>query len=324
MSDPLVLLPLALVVDRVLGDTPLVWSRAPHPVVLMGRAIDALDRRLNVEALSPASRRRRGAAALVALVMAAAAIGALLTLLLSWTPFGWAGEALLASALLAQKSLVDHVRAVVTALSMSREAGARAVAKVVGRDVSSLDEAGIARAAIESAAENFSDAVVAPAFWYLLLGLPGLLVCKLVNTADSMIGHRTPRHEAFGWAAARADDLLNLVPARLSALLIAAAASLLERKGGAALFCAWRDAGLHRSPNAGWPEAAMAGALRVALGGPRRYGPLVVDGAWLNGAGRRTADAGEIHASVRTIEMAWLLLLGAASATAFIALWSAR
>jgi hypothetical protein len=191
---------------------------------------------------------------------------------------------------------------------------------IVGRDTSVLDGAGVSRAAIESAAENFSDGLVAPVFWYALLGLPGLLVFKVVNTADSMIGHRSPRYEAFGWAAARLDDLMNLIPARLSALLIAAAAALAGGAAGHAAAAAWHDARFHRSPNAGWPEAAAAGALGLALGGPRRYGNLIVEGAWLNGQGRSEAGPDDIFAAIRLIDTAWALLL---TAVMLIALWTA-
>jgi adenosylcobinamide-phosphate synthase len=227
--------------------------------------------------------------------------------------------------LLAQKSLLDHVSAVTRGLaSEGVEGGRRAVAEIVGRDVRTLDEPGIARAAIESAAENLSDAVVAPAFWYLLCGLPGILIYKAVNTADSMIGHRSPRHLAFGWAAARLDDLLNFVPARVSAVLIAATAALAGCGGRAALAAARKDAPKHKSPNAGWPEAALAGALGLALGGPRRYGAEDVDGAWLNSAGRSDASPDDIRAAIRLIDAAWALLVVLAAGAATLALWIAR
>jgi adenosylcobinamide-phosphate synthase len=177
---------------------------------------------------------------------------------------------------------------------------------------------------MESAAENFSDGVVAPVFWYALLGLPGLFIYKAANTADSMIGHRTPRHATFGWATARFDDLLSFVPARLSALLIAAAAALCGYDAGRAARAAWRDAPKHRSPNAGWPEAALAGALGVAFGGPRRYGELQVDGAWLNKHGRAAVGPADILAAIRLIDVAWALLPILVAAAAIIALATAR
>ncbi len=233
-------------------------------------------------------------------------------------------EAIVVAVFLAEKSLIDHVTAVERALlAEGIEGGRRAVSMIVGRDVSVLDEAGVSRAAIESAAENFSDGVVAPAFWFLLLGLPGLFVCKVVNTANSMIGHRSARHEAFGWAAARFDDLLNFLPARLSVLLIGAAAAVSGKAAGAALRCARSDAAKHKSPNAGWPEAALAGALGLALGGPRRYGETAVDGAWLNPAGRQASGPADIRAAIRLIDAAWALLTAAAAlgAVVTLAIW---
>ena len=172
-----------------------------------------------------------------------------------------------------------------------------------------LDEPGVARAAIKSAAENFSDGVVAPAFWYLLLGLPGLFVYKFVNTANSMIGNRSPRYIAFGWAAARLDDLLNLIPARISTALIASSAWLIGLDARSAMAIALRDAPRHKSPNAGWPEATVAGALGVALGGPRRYGAEEVDGAWLNPGARTTVDGRDIDTALRLIDATWALVV---------------
>ncbi len=316
----------ALLLDRIIGDPPAIWSRVPHPVVLVGRLIDRLDVRLNDAALPPAAQRRRGVAATAALVALAGGAGLGLSLALSFVPFGRGVEAILLFTLLAQKSLVDHVEAVGRALlSGGGVAGGRqAVAQIVGRDVSCLDEAGVSRAAMESAAENFSDGVVAPAFWYALLGLPGVFIYKAVNTADSMIGHRSAKYEAFGWAAARLDDALSFIPARLSALLIAAAAALSGCDVRGAARAAWRDASKHKSPNAGWPEAALAGALGVAFGGPRRYGETEVDGAWLNAAGRRAAGPADILAAIRLIDAAWALLLILSALAALILLATAR
>lgn len=317
-------LPLALLADRLLGDPAWLWSRLPHPVVAIGRLIGALEARLNNPALPFPARRRRGVLAVSAIVLLTGAAALAIGLALSALPRSWhlIIEALIASVLLAHRSLVDHVSAVSRALHAGDLPGGRkAVAMIVGRDVSALDESGIARAAIESAAENFSDGLVAPVFWYVLLGLPGLLVFKAVSTADSMIGHRTPRYEAFGWAAARLDDALSFVPARLSALLIALAALFARRSARQALRMAWRDAGLHKSPNAGWPEAAAAGALGLALGGPRRYGAIEVDGAWLCPEGRRDASADDIVATIRLIDAAWAILFAGA---VLIAIWIAR
>src|SRR3954453_6546803 len=214
-------------------------------------------------------------------------------------PFGLIGAAILGSTLIAQRSLHQHVARVADALESDGLRGGReAVSHLVGRDTAALDEAAVARAAIESLAENFSDGVVAPVFWMLIAGLPGAAVYKAINTADSMIGHRTPRYQAFGWSAARLDDLVNLPASRLSALLIIAAAAVTK---SASAVAAWqavcRDARRHRSPNAGYPEAAMAGALGLALAGPLNYGGVRLDDA-LMGDGRRAADANDIRAAL--------------------------
>lgn len=323
-SGPLILA-LALAVDRIVGDPMWLWRRVPHPIVLIGHTIDRLDARLNKGSLGFGEAKRQGVLLLGVVATAAGAIGLLLHLALAALPFGWIVEALAVAVLLAQKSLIDHVAAVADRLaSEGLLGGQRAVAEIVGRDVWMLDESGVSRAAIESGAENFSDGVVAPAFWYLLLGLPGLLIYKAANTADSMIGHRSPRYIAFGWAAARFDDVLNFVPARLSAWLIVATAALAGCDARAAAAAARRDAPKHKSPNAGWPEAALAGALGLALGGPRRYGQEDVDGAWLNPGGRADAKTDDIRAANRLIDAAWALLVVLTAFLATTALWLAQ
>jgi adenosylcobinamide-phosphate synthase len=323
MADALLALPLALLIDRTVGDPAVLWRRIGHPTAWIGWAIDRLDRTMNREQL-PSLARRNGVVAIVAIAAAGALVGWMISAALAGLRFGFAIEAVIASIFIAQKSLVDHVLDVARSLDRGPAESRSAVAKIVGRDVTTLDRPGVARAAVESAAESFSDGVVAPAFWYLLLGLPGLIVFKIVSTADSMIGHRTPRHEAFGWAAARSDDLLNLLPARLAALLIALGAAARGRPAGVALRIAGRDAALHDSPNAGWPEATMAGALGLALGGPRRYGDELHDGAWLNREGRQAATTADTRAAVQIIDAAWTALLLVTIAIAFIALWFGR
>lgn len=302
MTGP-ALLALALVLDAAMGEPRWLWGRLPHPAVLMGRAVGALDRALN----RGASRKAKGAATVTALVAGAATIGWFLSLA------GPVADILVAAILLAQRSLADHVGAVAGALRTSLPEGRRAVARIVSRDTADMTEAQVARSAIESAAENLSDGVVAPAFWFLLGGLPGLIVYKVINTADSMIGYRTPRHADFGWAAARLDDLLNLIPARLTALLIAAAT------GGLG---AWRaiasDAARHLSPNAGWPEAAMARALGIALAGPRSYGGQMRELAWVNGAGHREIGANEVERAVWLLWRVWAVCLAVTLAVALV------
>lgn len=290
----LAVLLLAMAADLVLGDPAWFYRVVPHPVAAIGKAIDVLEHTLNRHQLSRPRRILFGGLCTLLVVGGAFVIGALLHALLTGLPFGWVVEGLLASSLLAFRGLYDAVCAVARGLAESLEAGRAAVSRIVGRDPQSLDAAGVARAAAESAAENFSDGFVAPVFWFLLLGLPGLAAYKAVNTLDSMIGYRNARFEAFGKMAARLDDAANVVPARLGALLFVVVALSLP---GASAVGAWktmlRDAPKHRSPNAGWVEAALAGALGLALAGPRRYGTQVVADDWM-GDGRRAVTAEDL------------------------------
>jgi len=289
----------ALLIEAVVGYPDRLVRSIGHPVTWIGRLIRALERNCNSDTATPARRRALGLITVLLIVSIVAVVTLVIERGLLLLPFGLIGVGVLASALIAQRSLHEHVARVADALDNTGVTGGReAVSHIVGRDVAALDVAGIARAAIESLAENFSDGVVAPVFWMLIAGLPGAAVYKAVNTADSMIGHRTPRYQAFGWAAARLDDLLNLPASRLSAFLIIAAASVTPRASASGAWRAVRrDAGRHRSPNAGYPEAAMAGALGLALAGPRSYGGVRVDDA-LMGDGRRAADAGDIRAAL--------------------------
>ena len=302
----------ALLLDAMLGDLPAIFRRVPHPVALLGRMIDRLDSRLNRPERPASDRQTRGAFALLAVTGVAAAVGWAVSL------FGWLPTLLLAFLLVAQRGLHDHVAAVAAGLDSGLEQGREAVSHIAGRDPASLDAHGVARAGIESLAENFSDGVVAPAFWFLLLGLPGLCAYKAINTLDSMVGHRTQRHEAFGSWSARADDIACFLPARISALLLMAAAFCFRR---ASPLGAWRavmnDAHRHRSPNAGWPEAAMAGALGLALAGPRRYAGRTVEDTWM-GRGRSRATPQDIRRALRLFIAACAL-----HACLLAALWAA-
>jgi adenosylcobinamide-phosphate synthase len=311
LDDPLLLLLAGLAIDALFGDMWTVFRFVPHPVVLAGRAIAHFERKLNRPTRTERARRERGILTVIALVAAAAAIGWVIQALCRGRPFGALIEALLIGILLAQRSLFLHVADVALALrNGGLEAGRKAVSHIVGRDPSRLDRHGVARAAIESLAENFSDGVVAPVFWYLLLGLPGLFAYKMANTLDSMIGHRSERYRAFGWAAARFDDLVNLVPARLSGLLLAVAALVVrEARPGRSLLTMLRDARKHHSPNAGWPEAAMAGALGLALAGPRHYAEGIVNDPWIGGGTARATTA-DIFRALRLYYAACLLLSG--------------
>jgi adenosylcobinamide-phosphate synthase len=308
MAAPLALL--ALLIELMVGYPEGLARSVGHPVTWMGRLITWLDQRLNRDEADPETRRRAGAVAMLVLLGIVGGVAFLIEWTLLLLPLGFIVVALLASTLLAQRSLFMHVASVADALDEGGvDAGRMAVAQIVGRDTGSLDEAGIARAAIESLAENFSDGVVAPSFWMVIAGLPGAAVYKAINTADSMIGHRTKRHLDFGRTAAQLDDLVNLPASRLSALLLAAAAFTTKGASGAATWQAmWRDGPKHASPNAGYPEAAMAGALGLALGGPRSYDGVGVDGA-LMGNGRREANAADIRAALELYSRADGLLI---------------
>ncbi len=296
MSTPLILA-LALLLDALLGEPEWLWKRVPHPAILMGRAIDWLDETFN----HGDKQMAHGALGIMAFCLIAAMTGWAIADL----SFGGVLEVIVVAILLAQKSLAQHVQAVADTLRQSVEQGRSAVSQIVGRDTAQMDGPAISRSAIESAAENFSDGVVAPAFWFLIAGLPGILVYKLVNTADSMIGYRTPRHEAFGKFAARLDDVMNWVPARLSAALF-----MVSRRQWRAWPVIRRDAPLHRSPNAGWPEAAMAATLGVALSGPRSYEGELRDFPWVNAEGARDIGPKEIDQSVDLLWSGWLVMLG--------------
>jgi len=310
---------LALLIELMLGYPDWLVRSIGHPVTWMGRLIEALDHKLNHEEDSPTRRRAAGAIAIVALIAVAGLVAYALEHNLPRLPFGLLVLAVLASTLLAQRSLYAHVARVAAALEQDGlEAGRKAVAQIVGRDPEALDESGVARAAIESLAENFSDGVVAPAFWMSVAGLPGAAIYKAINTADSMIGHRTPRHADFGIAAARLDDLVNLPASRLAAVLIVAAAWFADRTSAANAWRAvQRDAPHHRSPNAGYPEAAMGGALGLALAGPRRYGGVLVDDAMM-GDGQRDANAADIRAALALYRSADALLIALAGLVAIL------
>jgi len=298
----------ALMIDAAFGDPPWLYGTLPHPVVMIGRLVGLGDERLNDPQAGETTRRLRGAGLTAGVVLVTAVVGWILAAALEGLPGAWLVEALLASTLLAGRGLYDHAGAVARGLDQGLPEGRAAVAHMVGRDPDSLDAPGVARAAVESIAENLSDGVVAPAFWYALLGLPGLCAYKAVNTLDSMIGYKSPRHLAFGQVAARLDDAVNWLPARLAGGLVVLAAAVLPSADARA---AWRtmrrDAPGHRSPNAGWQEAAFAGALGFALAGPRRYGEDVVEDLWM-GEGRRDLGPADIRAALRLYAVAASLL----------------
>ena len=302
-----------MLIELCVGYPSALHRAIGHPVTWIGRLIAWLDRTLNRETAAAQAQRDAGVAAILILLAVVGVLAFLVQSVLLRLPFGILTTALVGSTLVAQRSLHRHVADVAAALETGgTAAGRQAVGHIVGRDTDTLDAAGVARAAIESLAENFSDAIVAPVFWLTISGLPGSALYKAINTADSMIGHRTPRYEAFGWAAARLDDLVNLPASRLSALLLVTAAALSGNGAGAAWRTVRRDAGKHRSPNAGYPEAAMAGALGLSLAGPRVYGGGLVEDAFM-GDGRREADAADIRCALalyRTADAILIILLG--------------
>lgn len=310
----------AMLIELSVGYPQWLFRAIGHPATWIGGVIGELDRALNRDAAGAGARRFAGVVALVIVVVIVGLIAFVVQHELLRFSFGIFIVAVMASALIAQRSLYRHVADVAAAIeSGGIEAARAAVAHIVGRDTAALDDAGVARAAIESLAENFSDGVVAPVLWLAIAGLPGAAVYKAINTADSMIGHRTERHEAFGWAAARLDDVVNLPASRLAALLLIAAAALRRSAAVEAWHAVWLDAPRHRSPNAGYPEAAMAGALGLSLGGPRVYDGVRVDGAAM-GSGRWNATAADIRRALALYRTADAILIGFLAVLAAVAI----
>ncbi|SEK90583.1 adenosylcobinamide-phosphate synthase CbiB [Pacificibacter marinus] len=293
----------ALILDAIFGEPKWLWTRLPHPAVLMGRLIGWADTRFN----TGSKRKTKGVILLIALVILGGSLGYFIALVPYLSIFA-------AAILIAHKSLIQHVKAVAHGLELSLDQGRNAVAMIVGRDTAAMDAPAVARAAIESAAENFSDGVIAPAFWFLIGGLPGLVIYKMVNTADSMIGYLTPKHADFGWASARFDDLLNLIPARVTMLLLMPFMTTIRAKPFSTIAAIARDARKHRSPNAGWPEAALSRSLGIAVSGPRAYHGEMKDYPWVNETGRKIAHPYDIHAACQRLWVAW-------AAVIFFCLW---
>ena len=307
--DPLIS-PLALAIERQAGYPQKLAATIGHPVMWFGKLISFCETRLNTPQRTPAQRKLAGIVALGLLLLSVLIVTVGIRTILSWIPLGWVIEMLLATAFLAQKELARAVTAVSDALRQSLSAGREAVSHVVGRDPQTLDEPGVARAAIETLAESTSDGVVAPWFFLLLFGLPGIAIYKAVNTADSMIGHKTERYLDYGWSAARLDDVLNLIPARLTAVLVTAACFFVPGASpGNAWATARSDAQKHDSPNAGWPEAAFAGALGFKLGGPRTYEGELVDLPAF-GSGRDALGPSDILRAVQLYARTLDVLLG--------------
>ena len=300
---------LAIIMERLFGYPKPLYDKIGHPVEWIGAILAKLETLLYDPDAEPMQSRLRGLAALLALLLIVAIPAVLVASVLSTFKFGWIIEALLATALIAQHSLHEHVSAVGKGLDTSLSEGRKAVAKIVGRDPAALDESGVVKGALESLAENASDGIVAPVLWYALLGLPGIVAYKAINTADSMIGHKSERYIYFGWASARLDDLINLPASRLTGLLFAAAAAWNDReRGKIAVRAMWRDAPKHQSPNAGWPESALAASLGVKFGGPRSYDGSRVNLPWM-GEGRETLNRDDIRKGLRLYATAMTFLL---------------
>lgn len=310
---------LALLAERIFGYPKPVYRLIGHPIEWIGTLLSKLEIMLYDSDAEPMAARLRGVAALVALLIILAIPAVLISTFLSTFRFGWIIEALLATTLIAQHSLQEHVSAVGKGLDISLSEGRKAVSMIVGRDPAQLDESGVVKGALESLAENTSDGIVAPIFWYALLGLPGIVIYKAVNTADSMIGHKSERYIHFGWAAARLDDLVNLPASRLTGLLFAGAAAWIDKgRGKIALQAMWRDAPKHSSPNAGWPKSALAASLGVKFGGPRSYEGSLVNLPWM-GEGREVLNRDDIRKGLKLYgrAMTFFLCLGALCALLF-------
>ncbi len=317
---------LALMIDAVFGDPKPLYRFVPHPAQMMGWLIERLDKQLNPEEAEDKAKRLNGVIAVIVVVGLAGGIGWGLTYAFSLIPYGWILEAIILSTMIAGRSLYQHVSAVAKALKAEKIVEARdAASQIVGRDTEFLDRHGVARAAIESLSENFSDGVLAPIFWTALFGLPGALAYKALNTADSMIGHRNERYLQFGWAAARLDDVANYIPARFSALLLCLAAFVWGRHEAKRSWLAIRhDAKKQISVNAGYPEAAMAGALNIRLAGPREYDAEPVEGEWIGSANEGSTE----DATHEDISKGLLLYVNAcllsAGVIVFLTVWLAQ
>ena len=315
-SDSLLVLILAITVDAVMGDPRWLYSRIPHPIVVIGLQIELLDTFLNKSHYPPITRKILGVVSILIIVSSGWLTGWVIAWFCNQVGFGIILHAFIVSIFLAQNSLYRHVASVAKACKADDIIDARSqIRRIVGRDPNSLDQKAIGRAAIESLSENFSDGVVAPIFWYAVGGLPALIAYKALNTSDSMIGYLNDKYADFGWCAARFDDAANLIPARLSAVIITIAAFIIpSAEGNSAFKTAIRDATKHRSKNAGWPEAAMAGALGIKIAGPRNYNGILVEDAWM-GNGIPNVDASHIFIALRIycvaciLNVFWLILL---------------
>ena len=295
---PIVLLALAM--DAIIGDPNWLYRKIPHPIAAIGCMMNQLDLFLNRPQVKNPTKKILGVLFIIIALSVAGIIGWGMQTGLKLMEFGQLLEAILVSIFLAQNSLYKHVRNVAQALvSDGLDAARLSVSHIVGRDPATLDDSGVCRASIESLSENFSDGVIAPVFWYLIAGIPGILMYKTLNTADSMVGHLSPKYRYFGWASAKLDDVANFIPARLTALLIFLTALIIpSTKGFKSLRSCLTYANRHRSTNAGWPEAAMAGALDIRIAGPRVYNGIVINDPWM-GDGNPNLRTNDINRALK-------------------------
>lgn len=262
----IVILPLLVgwFLDLIFGDP----SKLPHPIVWFGKSIAFFEHHLN----KGSHRKLKGALVAIGLIVSVFVITYLIRHYLNLLPsitgkgWGWVFDSILVFFCLAGTTLIREVREVFLAVDRSLEEGRKQVARIVGRDTTELSAQEVRTAALETLAENLSDGVIAPLFWFAILGVPGMLTYKMINTLDSMIGYKTERYRDFGCWAAHIDDVANYIPARLTALLMAIAS---PRKS--LLRFIWRNGRRHASPNSGYPEAALAGILNCRFGGPHYY-----------------------------------------------------
>jgi adenosylcobinamide-phosphate synthase len=289
-------LSVAIILDAIAGEPKIIWEKFSHPVVLMGNIINWFERNYN----QGINKTRNGIFTIITLVIFSMSVGGFIHFL----PYTWILEVVIVAILLAYKSLVDHISIVSDASKSSLEESRLMVSKIVGRDVNVLNESGVSRSALESAAENLSDGFVAPIFWYLLLGLPGILAYKMINTADSMIAHKNEKFMEFGWATAKLDDIVNFIPARVTAILILISGLQIKK-----INIVHRDANRHRSPNAGWPETAMAVVLEVALAGPRSYNGQQGEDPFINAEGEHNLSSDHIDNGIKILQKTWLVTL---------------
>ena len=286
--DLLIVIFIAVIVDAIWGDDHWIWRKFKHPVALVGRFINFLDVEFNRNEFSESSRTFNGFIVIIMSIIIIWFLSSIIEGLLFGNIIGNLILGLIISILLAGKSLFVHVKDIYDDFMRDDLDNAKInLSKIVSRKVDEYDESAITRGAIESLSENLSDGYVAPLFWLLIAGLPGIFIYKFINTADSMIAYKNDKYHNFGKCTAYLDDILNFIPARLSSLLQVFASFVLKENWQQALLCIKQDASKSPSPNSGWPESAMAGALDISLGGDNFYDGELIKSDWINGSGEK-------------------------------------